>query len=95
MIPKIKHIDALDSFILRVCFDDGKVVLYDVKADIDTLPAFKPLMNETGLFKSFQIDESGTCVYWSDQIDLASDTIYEFGAAPDSCIAAEDAAAYK
>lgn len=95
MIPKIRHIDALDSFILRVCFDDGKVVLYDVKSDIDRLPAFKPLLNEIGLFKSFQIDESRTCVFWSDQMDLASDTIYEFGTASDSCIAAEDAATYK
>ena len=34
---------------------------------------------ETGLFNNFQLDPSRTCVYWSDRIDLPSDSILEYG----------------
>ncbi len=79
MIPRIKKLAALDNYKLEVEFDDGKKVIYDVKEDIDTLPAFQPLQEEYGLFKHVQLDSSRTCVYWNDEIDLASDCIFEYG----------------
>ena len=79
MIPRIKHIEPRADYILPVIFDDGKSVLYDVKDDICTLPTYRSLMTEQGLFQNFQVDESRTCVYWNDEIDLPSDTIYEYG----------------
>ena len=81
MIPRIKQIFALDNYLLRVLFDDGRQVLYDVKDDIKSIPAFRDLKEQTGLFHNFQLDPSRTCVYWSDQIDLASDSIAEYGIA--------------
>lgn len=80
MIPRIKELEALDNCVLRVCFDDERTVLYDVKEDILNIPAFSPLLTERGLFQNVQLDESRTCVFWSDEIDLPSDTIYEYGA---------------
>ena len=62
-------------------FDDGYKVLYDVKDDIKTLPSFRALVDVYGLFKQAQLDTSRTCVYWNDKIDLASDSIYEYGKA--------------
>ncbi len=82
MIPRIKHIEPKENFVLRVQFDDGKVVDYDVNDDIKTIDCFKRLKNEYGLFNNFAVDDSRTCVYWNDQIDLASDTIYEYGTSP-------------
>lgn len=79
MIPRIKHISPLDNFQLDVLFDDGKHVVYDVLDDINTLPAFVDLKSVYGLFNQVQLDESRTCVYWNDRIDLASDSIYEYG----------------
>jgi len=79
MIPRIKTLAALDNFLLAVEFDDGLKVIYDVKEDIDTLPTFRALQEVYGLFKQVQLDSSRTCVYWNDEIDLASDSIYEFG----------------
>ena len=32
-----------------------------------------------GLWKQFALDESRTCIYWNDRIDLASDSVYEYG----------------
>lgn len=79
MIPKIKFIEPLNDYILRVSFVDGKVVLYDVKEDIKILHGYDDLQKINGLWQQVQIDESRTCVFWNDYIDLASDSIYEFG----------------
>lgn len=48
--------------------------------DIDTIPSYQDLKTIHGLFNQVQLDPSRTCVYWTDMIDLASDTIYEYGA---------------
>ncbi len=79
MIPRIKNIEARDDLRLVVTFDSNERVLYDVGDDVKTIAEFAPLRTQIGLFENFQIDESRTCVYWSDRIDIASDTILEYG----------------
>ena len=79
MIPRIKMVEPLPDYKLKVLFDDGKTVIYDVKEDIDTIESYKDLATVHGLFQQVQLDESRTCVYWNDQIDLPSDNIYEDG----------------
>ena len=81
MIPRIKKISVLDNYVLFVEFDDGYKILYDVKDDIKAIPSFRALVDVYGLFKQVQLDSSRTCVYWNDEIDLASDSIYEYGKA--------------
>ena len=81
MIPRIKTLRAMDDFLLAVEFDDGHKVIYDVKEDIETLPTFRALIDVYGLFNQVQLDSSRTCVYWNDEIDIASDSIYEYGKA--------------
>lgn len=79
MMPRIKEVKPLDNYMLSVVFDDGKTVLYDVKEDIETISQYRNLKAIYGLFKQVRMDESRTCVYWTDDIDLPSDTIYEYG----------------
>ena len=79
MIPRIKNVIPLENFILFVEFDNGEKVLYDVKEDIEALDDFKILLSQHSLFQNVQLDPSRTCVYWSDRIDIASDTILEYG----------------
>lgn len=79
MIPRIKQVLPLDGFVLFVEFDGGQRVLYDVKEDIASLAEFRVLETEPGLFRNPQLDSSRTCVYWSDRVDLASDTLLEYG----------------
>lgn len=79
MIPKIKSIKPLKDYHLYVVFDDGKEVIYDVTEDINTLPNYNLLKELQGFFKTVQLDSSRTCVFWNDEIDLPSDTIYEYG----------------
>lgn len=77
MIPRIKSVKALDNYMLEVVFDDGKTGLYDVKTDIEIIESYKDLENIYGLFYQVQLDESRTCVFWNENIDLPSDAIYE------------------
>lgn len=79
MIPRIKSLEPMDNYCLRVLFDDGKAVLYDVKDDIQAIPNYRVLMTTYGLFQQVQLDSSRTCVFWTDEIDLPSDAIYEYG----------------
>ncbi len=81
MIPRIKSVKPMNNFVLQVVFDDGKDVLYNVRDDIDTIPSYQDLKTIPGLFNQVQLDPSRTCVFWNDMIDLASDTIYEYGEA--------------
>lgn len=79
MIPRIKSIRPMEDYVLQVTFDDGKSVLYDMNEDIDILPGYSDLKNIQGLFTQVKVDKSRTCVFWNNNIDLPSDTIYEYG----------------
>lgn len=79
MIPRIKSVKPLKDCILYVVFDNGRAVYYDVKEDINTIEDFQDLESIKGLFAQVQLDESRTCIFWNDRIDLPSDAIYECG----------------
>ena len=79
MIPRIKKLQPKEGFRLLVEFDDGKRVIYDVNSDINYIPSYQDLRTINGLFNSVQLDASRTCVFWTDDIDLPSDIIYEYG----------------
>ena len=79
MFPRIKEFKSLEGYRLLVAFDNGDTVIYDVSDDIRQLPDFSVLLTEPGLFENAQLDESRTCVFWSDRVDLPSDTILEYG----------------
>ena len=78
MIERIRSIKPLPDYMLDVSFDDGKRVVYDVKDDMD-LPGYSALRDVFGLFPQVQLDESRTCVFWNEDIDLPSHAIYEYG----------------
>lgn len=78
MIPRISKVFPLSDYCLSVSFDDGREVIYDVKEDFD-LPGYSALHDVFGLFQQVRLDESRTVVYWNDDVDLPSDTLYEFG----------------
>ena len=80
MYPRIKSVKPLPDLFLSVAFDDGKRVLYDVKEDLH-LPGYSVLQDQRGLFEQVQVDTSRTVVYWSEDVDLPSDSIYEYGKA--------------
>ena len=78
LLPTIISAKALDNYILEIVFDDGKKVHYDMKEDMKTLPNYYKL-GENNLFEHFIVDPSGGCIIWTDEIDLPSDGLYEYG----------------
>lgn len=79
MIPRIKSILPGEDYTLLVEFDDGKSVVYDVKSDMEEIASYRVLREDHELFSRVQLDESRTCVYWSEDVDLPGDIIYEYG----------------
>lgn len=79
MLPRMKKVTPLPDYCLHIEFDDGRAVVYDVKDDISTLPGYDALKNVFGLFQQVQMDASRTCIFWTEDIDLPSDTLYEYG----------------
>ena len=51
MIPKIKMVEPMPDYKLKVLFDDGKTVIYNVKEDIETIESYKDLVAVHGLFQ--------------------------------------------
>ena len=79
MIPRIDSIKARENYHLEICFKSGECVLYDVGDDIATISEFEVLKTEPHLFENVQVDDSRTCVYWNDRVDLPSDTLLKYG----------------
>lgn len=75
---RIKDFNTINNYRLKVIFDDGRQVIYDMSEDMQTLPGYRDLQ-QPGLFNAAQLDESRTCIYWNDYIDIPSDIIYEYG----------------
>lgn len=75
---RINSVEPMANYILAVSFDDGKKVLYDVEDDMN-LPGYSILRETEGLFQQVQLDQSRTCVYWNEDVDLPADAIYEYG----------------
>ncbi len=78
MLKRIDHIEPAENYLLRVTFEDGRQVVYDVKEDFN-LPGYSILREVEGLFQQVQLDKSRTCVFWNEDVDLPSDIIYEYG----------------
>lgn len=79
MIPRIKSVKPLKNYVLHVMFDDGRDCLYNVGEDIENIKQYEDLKCIHGLFEQVRLDESRTCVFWNDFIDIPSDAIYEHG----------------
>jgi len=72
MNPRVKHVQPLENFRLRLTFANGEKRLFDVSPYL-AYPAFKRLVNPA--FFSLVFADHGTVV-WPDNIDLCPDTLY-------------------
>ena len=61
---------------LRIFLDDNSIIDFDVKAELDRIPCYKPLY-EYALFKTVKFKNKR--IYWSDQYDFNLDQILERG----------------
>ena len=50
---KLINVEPKDNYILRIFLDDDSIVDFDVKAELERIPCYKPLY-EYALFKTVQ-----------------------------------------
>jgi hypothetical protein len=79
MSRKITKINSLPDLWLEARFDSGETVRYDVKPLVKRWPVFQSLVDIKGLFPLVRIEAAGYGVAWNDEIDLASEEIWENG----------------
>lgn len=79
MFHKIKSINTPPDFYLTVHFSEGVTKKYDMKILLETIPAFRILQDEPGLFKEAKVDVGGYGVVWNDELDLSCDELFANG----------------
>ncbi len=65
---------------LRIRWDDkvggGKESHVDLSSLIETFRVYEPLRRSPDLFRQARVGEHGTDIVWSDEIDMAADTLW-------------------
>lgn len=78
-MPLIKCVKILNNFKIEVVFEDGYIVLYDVKDYANSQLSYNMFLEKPYLFHTFHIDSSKTRIYWNDEFYISSDNIYKYG----------------
>jgi len=61
---------------LRVCWQHGGESLVDVSGLVGAFRVYAPLREDRALFRQVRLGEHGTDVTWTDEIDMAADTLW-------------------
>lgn len=72
---RITSVEPLDSFVVRLRFDDG------VERDLDLVdvlwgPVFAPLREDIDLFRQVHVDEELGTIVWPNGADLDPDVLH-------------------
>ncbi len=61
---------------LHIRWDKGDESRVDVSGLVETFRVYKPLRHSPELFGRVRVGEHGTDIVWSDEIDMAADTLW-------------------
>jgi len=61
---------------LRVRWDKGDEGLVNVSGIIETFQLYEPLRRSPDLFRQARVGDHGTDIVWTDEIDMAADTLW-------------------
>jgi DNA-binding XRE family transcriptional regulator len=76
-IPRIEAVEAGEQpFTLHVRWAQGGQSVIDVSGMIQAFRVFAPLRADPQMFAAVAVGEYGTHVAWSDEIDMASSTLW-------------------
>lgn len=72
--PKVKKIEVLEDYFLRVFFDTGEIKIYDFKSNFK-YEIFSQL-KDYSIFKNVVVDVGGYGISWNDDCDLSEYELY-------------------
>ncbi len=76
-LPRILAVAAdKKPLTLRIRWDKGDESLVDVSGLVETFRVYKPLRHSPELFGRVRVGEYGTDIVWTDEIDMAADTLW-------------------
>jgi DNA-binding XRE family transcriptional regulator len=76
-LPRIVAVAAGDKpMTLRIHWRKGDETLVDVSGMIATFRTYSPLRQAPELFRNVRVGEHGTDIVWTDEIDMAADTLW-------------------
>jgi len=73
---KLIAVEPQDNYIVRVYLDDGSVVDFDVKSELERIPSYKPLYDKE-IFKTVAFKNQR--IFWNESYDFHLDQILERG----------------
>jgi hypothetical protein len=73
--PSIKAVRADKGRMLVVTWKDGGESIVDVAGPIGTFAVFAPLRDDDSAFRAVRVGEWGWSIHWSDDMELAADTL--------------------
>jgi len=77
ILPRVAAVSAGDKpLTLRVRWDKGEESLVDVSGVIGAFRLYEPLRHAPELFQQVHVGEHGTDILWTDDIDMAADTLW-------------------
>ena len=79
MFHRVKNVNALSDFKLKVQFYDGITKIYDVKPIFEKLPVFNYFKDREEEFYKVTVDKGGYGIVWNDKLDLSCDELWENG----------------
>jgi hypothetical protein len=77
VLPRIQAVAPGEQPVtLRVRWDNGEESLIDISGIIQSFRVYEPLRQSPELFQQARLGEYGTDVVWTDEIDMAGDTLW-------------------
>jgi uncharacterized protein DUF2442 len=72
---RIRSVEPLDGFVLRLSFDDGTQRDVDLEGELWG-PVFEPLHRDVGLFRQVAVDEELGTIVWPNGADMDPDVLH-------------------
>ncbi len=81
MTGVIEEVRPLEGFVLEAVFTGGEIRHYDCRALIERYSAFRAMEQDPEIFLHPRIESGGYGVVWTDELDVASEEIWDNGMA--------------
>jgi len=72
---RIRTVEPLEGFVLRLGFDDGTVRVIDLEDELWG-PVFEPLRHDPQLFRRVRVDDELGTIVWPNGADLDPDVLH-------------------